>query len=431
MRAMQQKDDETAVATPGKRLFVRRAASEQGETPRTGWKQLLDVDFLYGWATLLLIPAYAINTRLRSQIVVIYAILFVLKVWKSGYRKCGLEIYFAIAILGLAVSYIGSWQSEVLKNVVQVAKIACLPILMSQYRPVRDIEKYLACIFTGLAVYGVVRMGYAPLVTGYAKDRPYCYSDFFMHSSVIAFSGYLFFLVMLIRQEGFKWKLLSALNVILFTYLIVLHNVRGSYLAFMVITPLILVLEFRKRALIGIGAVVLCAVVLACGIGILRPELADRTTRRVRSILDVKEGSNEGRLVIWKKAVQVFAANPVNGIGYRRFNMRNMDLGDARYGWSFAHAHNEFLQLLAETGLIGLLAWLAFKIRFLVIFFKARAHWVGAFMLYLLLAFEFHNIFECYIYERIAYIYIFVLLGLGLNQLLGMRESVSRPGAER
>ncbi len=413
------------MAVRGKGRAAGREVPKQsaGNEALQALKRLFDVDFIYEWATLLLIPAYAISTVFRSQIIVIYAILFVLKVWKDGYRKCGLELVFVIAILGLAASYIGSWQSEVLKNVFQVAKIICLPILMSQYRPVRGLEGKLAIVFTGLAVYGVARMQLAPLVTGYAMDRPYCFSDFFMHSSVIAFSGYLFFLVMLIRREGWKWKALSALNVILFTYLIVLHNVRASYLAFMVITPLVLLLEFRRQALIGIGSLCLCAVVLTLGLHMLRPELAGNTVARVRSIVDTGHGSNQGRLVIWKKALQVFAGDPVNGIGYRCFNRRHVVLGNTEREPDFWHAHNEFLQLLAETGLVGVVAWLAFKLRLLLLFFRERRQAIGAFMMYLLLAFEIHNIFECYIYERIIYIYIFVLFGLGVNQVLGTRRA--------
>ena len=396
-----------------------QANTASPDVPPSVWKRIIDPDFLYKWATLLVIPAYAITTELRSQIFIFYAILFAFKVWKSGYVRCGLEYYFAIAILGLAASYIGVWDAEILKRVIQVARIICLPILMCQYKPIRKVENALACIFSGLGVYGLTRMFFAPLVTGYAQNRPYCYSDFFMHSSIIAFSGYLFFLVTFIRKEGYVWKVLSAVNVLMFVALIAMHSVRASYLTFLVLTPVILLFEFRKKAVVSFAGLLLCGTIFAGGLYLVRPDLMETTIAHAGSIVDSGNGSNRGRVVFWKKAMQVFSENPVNGVGYRRFNRDHVDLNNREFNWAFWHAHSEFFSMLAETGLIGIFAWWAYKIKLLAIFFRQRRDWIGAFMLYLFLAFEIHNIFESYLYERIAYIYIFVLFGLGLNQIRG------------
>lgn len=391
----------------------------ESDDPPFGWKRILD--FIYKWATFLVIPAYAISADLRSQIFVFYAILFCFKVWKSGYVKSGLEYCFAIAIAGLGASYIGVWDTEILARVLQVARIICLPILMCQYAPIRKLEHALSSIFSGLAVYGLARMLFAPLITGYAQDRPYCYSDFFMHSSIIAFSGYLFFLVMFIRKQGLAWKVLSAVNLVMFVSLIVMHSVRASYLAFLILTPIILLLEFRKKAVVSMACLLVCGAVIAGGFYVLKPVVMQTTVTKISSIVDHSNGSNRGRLVFWTKAVQVFSENPANGIGYWRFNRDHVNLNNPEFNWAFWHAHSEFFSMLAETGLIGIFAWWAFKLKLLLIFFKKRKDWIGAFMLYLFLAFEIQNVFESYLYERIAYIYIFVLFGLGLNQIVRKR----------
>ena len=394
--------------------------------PQSFWARLLDPDFLYKWATLLLIPAYAVAAELRSHIFVVYAILFCFKVWKSGYVRSGLEYYFAAAVLGLAASWIGTWDGEVLKRVLQVARIISLPILMCQYKPIRKLENALTCIFSGLAAYGLVRMLFAPLVTGYAQDRPYCYSNFFMHSSIIAFSGFLFFLVVFIRKQGWAWKLAGAVNVLVFAALIVMQSVRASYLALLVMTPLILLFELKKKAVVSMACLLLCAMAIAGGIFAVKPALLRTAASHASSIADMRNGSNRGRLVFWGKAMQVFRENPINGMGYWRFNREHVDLGNPEHEWSFWHAHSEFFSMLAETGLIGILAWWAFKLKLLAVFFRQRKEWVGAFMLYLMLAFEIHNVFESYLYERVAYIYVYVLLGMGLNQVM---KNTARIGA--
>ena len=216
--------------------------------------------------------------------------------------------------------------------------------------------------------------------------------------------------------------MLSAVNVLIFAALIMLHSVRASYLAFLILTPVILLVEFKMKAAVSIAGLLLAGALVVGGLYQLRPGLVATTAKQFRSIVDSRNGSTRGRMVFWKKAVQVFAEHPVNGIGYRHFNRRHVDLNNPEFNWSFWHAHGEYISMLAETGLIGTIAWLAFKVRLLVIFFRQRKHWIGAFMLYLLLAFEIHNIFECYLYERIVYIYIFVLFGLGLNQMVGKRK---------
>jgi hypothetical protein len=74
--------------------------------------------------------------------------------------------------------------------------------------------------------------------------------------------------------------------------------------------------------------------------------------------------------------------------------------------------------MLAETGLAGTLAWIVFKLGLLSVLFRHRRFPLGAFLFWLALAFELHNLVETYHYERTAYISVYLLLGLGLNQLV-------------
>ena len=109
------------------------------------------------------------------------------------------------------------------------------------------------------------------------------------------------------------------------------------------------------------------------------------------------------------------------------FNYRHVELGDEEHAWSFWHAHSEWFSMLAETGVIGLAGWLAFKLKLLAVLVRERRRLIGAYLLYLFLAFEIHNLFESYLYERIAYIYIYVLLGLGFSEWTRARAGADRP----
>ncbi len=72
-----------------------------------------------------------------------------------------------------------------------------------------------------------------------------------------------------------------------------------------------------------------------------------------------------GRVSIWKAALRMTADHPINGIGVRNF--RDVYEQYAEPGDPFTsgnqegayHAHHWFLEVLSETGVIGLLFWLA------------------------------------------------------------------------
>jgi O-antigen ligase len=69
------------------------------------------------------------------------------------------------------------------------------------------------------------------------------------------------------------------------------------------------------------------------------------------------------RLIIWGVAFDVFMDNPLFGVGLGNFRdeffSRAVTL-NVELGYSSLHAHNTYLEILAGTGLVGLLAYLGF-----------------------------------------------------------------------
>jgi O-antigen ligase len=74
-------------------------------------------------------------------------------------------------------------------------------------------------------------------------------------------------------------------------------------------------------------------------------------------------GDNAIRLAIWREALMMLAQSPVFGIGFGQFAWHHFLLGPAQNGIHFTgmynNAHNLVMQLAAETGLSGLLIFLA------------------------------------------------------------------------
>jgi O-antigen ligase len=80
-------------------------------------------------------------------------------------------------------------------------------------------------------------------------------------------------------------------------------------------------------------------------------------------LLDDDKGSAQSRIPLMKLALRIFEDNPVLGVGANNFTvvMDRYLTSDFREGWLFA-VHNKYLLVLAETGIVGLLAFLAFML---------------------------------------------------------------------
>lgn len=88
---------------------------------------------------------------------------------------------------------------------------------------------------------------------------------------------------------------------------------------------------------------------------------------RVLSIADPEHPSNKSRIVMWETGIKIFKDNPVFGIGdidikkvYQMYKIPESH-GEG------SHMHNNFMQILVNFGIIGLISWL---ILILYIFFR-------------------------------------------------------------
>ncbi|WP_243050810.1 O-antigen ligase family protein [Dyella sp. RRB7] len=126
----------------------------------------------------------------------------------------------------------------------------------------------------------------------------------------------------------------------------------------------------RFLAFAGMGVVLL---LVAGGVAW---KTSERFQLRVERTLQATQGSNpsldvalSGRLDIWRTSMAMFEAHPVNGVGVRAFrnaypafapaNDHFVVSGEAcGVGEGACHAHQWVLEVLTETGTLGLLCWL-------------------------------------------------------------------------
>jgi len=77
---------------------------------------------------------------------------------------------------------------------------------------------------------------------------------------------------------------------------------------------------------------------------------------RIKSIIDTSETSNQGRIAIWKATLRSMAQNPVLGVGIGNFpTILELNPTAIKAG---ASAHNLFLNVFAELGMLGFIIFL-------------------------------------------------------------------------
>ena len=147
---------------------------------------------------------------------------------------------------------------------------------------------------------------------------------------------------------------------------ILLIGTRAAWVMFAVVALAYLYLAARKHgkgifkhlAYVGIltGALVLVFYQFS-------PAFQARAERSLAVLSGDMQGLDEAlayRLPIWKTAVAVIEAHPVNGVGPRSFRYVYRDFaepGDVWLGRKYgaSHAHQIILEVLSETGVVGLL----------------------------------------------------------------------------
>lgn len=223
-------------------------------------------------------------------------------------------------------------------------------------------------------------------------------------------------LVMIFYEK--RYRLLLFIVYCLSFIVLLLTFSRGGYLGLVLGLAAMSVMAWRHLAVKekkfwGSFLVLALIVILLVGVPVLG---------RFFSSFDLAEGSNLGRLAIWQESWAVFKTSPMLGVGLGNYPLA-LDFG-ANYR-SAVTSHNLYLDILAETGLLGLAVWGWFgwgvlggaarqsknQNRTLVI--------LGSGVLGSGVYFLTHSFFETAIFNPTILAYLMIVAGLGVSSLKG------------
>lgn len=168
-----------------------------------------------------------------------------------------------------------------------------------------------------------------------------------------------------------RWGQRAAIAVWVLTAIaVLLAGTRGGWIAFVLVSiAFAWRLAPRARDLAWITVLLLVALVafgaVAMRTSTLFAERVDRTLRGVDGNSDDYDYALAGRLPIWRNAVAMTRAHPINGVGMRGFRYAYPEYAPPGDPWLDAagtqganHPHQLVLETAAETGAIGLIGWL-------------------------------------------------------------------------
>jgi O-antigen ligase len=232
----------------------------------------------------------------------------------------------------------------------------------------------LCAIALTYGCYQLIAAGIA--VGGLSHQVTYQVQSFFAHRNLFAEAIVLVFpfvFWLAVKDRGL-WRTLARATVFVAAMLLLLLQVRSTWLALglqALVGALTLAFTMWKTfapvALLRRVAVPILTILLALAIGLGIYRVTRQSSSLLAGGISISQshyGSAQERLLLWEKTWALMQERPIAGFGLGTWRVQAASHGyagmrmDMQLGKGmFVRAHNDFLQLFAETGLFGGLAW--------------------------------------------------------------------------
>ncbi|MBD3183318.1 hypothetical protein GF312_13560 [Candidatus Poribacteria bacterium] len=328
--------------------------------------------FIFAYGTEMQVPT--------EPLLAVMSLALIVRLFVTGRQNLEIKFPFrfplALYALSLCLSLVNSARLySSAKGTIRA--LAYMMIAVITFYVVTDKQR-LKRLFVFSVVPAVVAVGWTVI---FLIDRigMWRYSSAYEGLPFTSYSHYgafvaVFLLVILARNmfdRGIRDRVIWTFLLVFFFIGIGMSFSRGVWVSFIASVGFLFLQKTEgvqhKKILILIGAFALFAFLLSI------PPVFRMVTSRLSTIASLSYGTNKERLIRWGTAVMMFLRHPIMGAGYGMFaftfknNPAAIGLHLSQYKMG---AHNEYLQALAETGIIGFSAWMCIILFFFVYGFR-------------------------------------------------------------
>ena len=257
-------------------------------------------------------------------------------------------LFYLIMILGIPFAYHRRMAFDYV-ILVYLSNMLFFYFCLIHIDTVKKLKSIIFAVCVSVLFYSALSLAKGGLNSG-----RFAFGDMYDPNDLAYFlvSLFPFGLLFIINNEGLFKKIIGITTVGISVIVILLTGSRGGFLSLIVVFTLLL---FKQGQAIKLSSKILLLVISFVMIAAYSSKI---NTERYESLKDVGSDYNVagegGRLGIWKKGIQLVLFNPIIGVGVNCFPKA---IGEMRADegeipkWQVAH--NAYLQVAAEVGLIG------------------------------------------------------------------------------
>jgi putative inorganic carbon (HCO3(-)) transporter len=296
--------------------------------------------------------------------------------------KHPVTIIIAISLIwGLVTALTGTMAVVSLKSIAaRLWFIAGFYLLAAEiFSDNKKIRSYFGAYIGGMTlvviffIFEMVKAGGFNQAAAYASSRPF-FNDHTSFGASAAFCIPLLVFFITEKEVSFLRRLMMTILLLIFLAAFILSYSRAAWLSLFVsfMFTLIVVLKISRKIIIPAALILIVAVIfmwqpVMMKLGENRQDSSGELPQHLRSISNITtDASNMERINRWKSAFRMFRERPLLGWGpatyqfkYAPFQMANeKTILSTTYGEG-GNAHSEYLGSLAESGIPGLLLYLA------------------------------------------------------------------------
>ncbi len=233
-------------------------------------------------------------------------------------------------------------------------------IFVVQVTSIKKLEKVLFVLCLSVFLYSIFTMA-----TGSFSDETWHHARYFEAGTMFDPNDMAYFFVSMLplvfyfvlRKPLYK-KNIAVISVIVSFYIILLSGSRGGFLG---LATVFILIAFTKLGGLKVSHKIILVVFLIIGSAYYGHNIdMDRYLTMTNIEDDYNVTDESGRLSIWKRGFQMTLSHPITGVGVNCFHI---GIGYQREAEGeipkWQAPHNSYVQVLAETGIIGFFVFMS------------------------------------------------------------------------